>query len=104
MLNCGKSPQLLEVCMHIVECVYITPLPDMRCCGCSQSGGPFWAVPLGRKDGTTASDPNGALAQLPSPIEPFENITSKFTSKGLTLKDLVVLSGLLPIIISILIP
>ena len=47
---------------------------------------------LGRRDGITASQ-QAANEQLPSPIEPLENITAKFTSKGLDLKDVVVLSG-----------
>ncbi|PQQ01937.1 peroxidase 10 [Prunus yedoensis var. nudiflora] len=55
-------------------------------------GGPFWPVPLGRRDGTTASE-KAVNEQLPSPIEPLENITAKFTSKGLDIKDVVVLSG-----------
>lgn len=58
----------------------------------SQSGGPFWDVPLGRRDGLTASE-KAANEQLPSPIEPLDDITAKFTSKGLDLKDIVVLSG-----------
>lgn len=64
-------------------------------CVFSQAGGQyfFWAVPLGRRDGTTASQ-SAANEQLPSPFEPLENITSKFTSKGLDIKDLVLLSGL----------
>lgn len=59
----------------------------------SQTGGPFWNVPLGRRDGLTSSQ-NAANQQLPSPFESLENITAKFTSKGLDLKDVVVLSGL----------
>ncbi|KAJ6409651.1 hypothetical protein OIU84_009199 [Salix udensis] len=47
---------------------------------------------FGRKDGFTASE-KAANEQLPSPIEPLENITAKFTSKGLDMKDVVVLSG-----------
>ncbi|OAY33793.1 peroxidase 10 [Manihot esculenta] len=56
------------------------------------TGGPFWNVPLGRRDGLTSSQ-NAANQQLPSPFESLENITAKFTSKGLDLKDVVVLSG-----------
>ncbi|XP_020537192.1 peroxidase 10 [Jatropha curcas] len=56
------------------------------------TGGPYWNVPLGRRDGLTASR-SDANEQLPSPFEPLENITAKFTSKGLELKDVVVLSG-----------
>ncbi|KAJ9670018.1 hypothetical protein PVL29_026525 [Vitis rotundifolia] len=55
-------------------------------------GGPFWPVPMGRRDGLTANE-TAANEQLPTPIEPLENITAKFTSKGLTLNDVVVLSG-----------
>lgn len=49
-------------------------------------------VPLGRRDGLSAKQ-SSANEQLPTPIEPLENITAKFTSKGLDLKDVVVLSG-----------
>lgn len=52
----------------------------------------FWLVPLGRRDGTTASE-EAVNEQIPSPFEPLQNITAKFTSKGLDLKDVVVLSG-----------
>ncbi|XP_031379513.1 peroxidase 10 isoform X2 [Punica granatum] len=56
------------------------------------SGGPYWPVGLGRRDGTKASE-NSANEQIPSPIKPLDNIIAKFTSKGLDLKDVVVLSG-----------
>ncbi|CAI9110125.1 OLC1v1010101C2 [Oldenlandia corymbosa var. corymbosa] len=55
-------------------------------------GGPYWPVYLGRRDGLTAKQ-NSANTQLPSPFEPLQNITAKFTSKGLDVKDVVVLSG-----------
>lgn len=61
----------------------------------SQVGGPYWPVSTGRRDGLTANE-TAANEQIPSPIEPLENITAKFTSKGLTLNDMVVLSGLPP--------
>lgn len=57
-----------------------------------QSGGPFWPVLLGRLDGLSASE-KSANEQLPSPFEPLDNITAKFVSKGLDVKDVVVLSG-----------
>ncbi|KAJ4964189.1 hypothetical protein NE237_024128 [Protea cynaroides] len=56
------------------------------------TGGPYWSLQLGRRDGTTASQ-SAANQQIPSPFEPLENITAKFTSKGLEMKDVVVLSG-----------
>lgn len=48
-------------------------------------------MPLGRRDGTTASE--SEANNLPSPFEPIENITAKFISKGLEKKDVAVLSG-----------
>ena len=60
-----------------------------------QARGPYWAVPLGRRDGLTASE-TAANRDVPSPFEPLENITAKFTSKGLDIKDVVLLSGIHP--------
>lgn len=53
----------------------------------------MWPVPLGRLDGLTASE-KSANEQLPSPFEPLENITAKFATKGLDMRDMVVLSGI----------
>ena len=47
---------------------------------------------MGRRDGLTANI-SAANTDTPSPFEPLENITAKFTSKGLNLKDVVALSG-----------
>ena len=57
-----------------------------------QINGPFWEVPLGRKDGkiSLASD---ADTLLPSPFFNFSSLKEKFASLGLTTKDLVVLLG-----------
>lgn len=57
-----------------------------------QSGGPYWPVLLGRRDGLKASE-KAANEKLPSPIESLENITAKFAAYGFDLKDVVVLSG-----------
>lgn len=62
------------------------------CLKFAQSGGPNWLISLGRRDGVTASE-KAANEQLPSPFEPLENITAKFVSNGLDVKDVVVLSG-----------
>ncbi|XP_052195386.1 peroxidase 10-like [Diospyros lotus] len=55
-------------------------------------GGPSWPLLLGRRDGLISSE-DAANRNIPSPFEPLEKITAKFTSKGLDLKDVVVLSG-----------
>ncbi|KAL3614182.1 Peroxidase 10 [Castilleja foliolosa] len=79
-----------KYCPSIVSCVDILTLAARE--AVVMSGGPFWPVPLGRLDGLTASE-KSANEQLPSPIEGLDNITAKFVSKGLDLKDMVVLSG-----------
>ncbi|XP_020232771.1 peroxidase 10 isoform X1 [Cajanus cajan] len=55
-------------------------------------GGPSWPVALGRRDAVTTSQ-TAADQQIPSPIEPLENIIAKFVSKGLEIRDVVALSG-----------
>ncbi|KAF5738204.1 peroxidase 10-like [Tripterygium wilfordii] len=81
---------LEKACPATISCADIVTLAARE--AVYLTGGPFWAVPFGRRDGLTASD-SAANEQLPSPFEPLENITAKFTSKGLDLKDVVVLSG-----------
>jgi len=54
-------------------------------------GGPYWAVPYGRKDGKVSIAEEAALVPMGH-----ENITSMiefFQSRGMTVLDLVVLSG-----------
>ncbi|GLU02995.1 hypothetical protein SLE2022_202190 [Rubroshorea leprosula] len=79
-----------RACPSTVSCVDILTLAARE--AVVMAGGPSWPVALGRQDGLTASM-QAANEQLPSPFEPLENITAKFTSKGLDLKDVVVLSG-----------
>ncbi|XP_030523128.1 peroxidase 10 [Rhodamnia argentea] len=81
---------LEKFCPYTVSCTDILTLAARE--AVYMSGGPYWAVPLGRKDGITASE-KSANEQIPSPIEPLDNIIAKFTSKGLEVKDVAVLSG-----------
>ncbi|TXG64388.1 hypothetical protein EZV62_011382 [Acer yangbiense] len=80
-----------RACPWTVSCVDILTLAARE--AVLLSGGTFWPVQLGRRDGLTAASEDSVSAQLPSPIEPLENITAKFTAKGLDIKDVVVLSG-----------
>ncbi|GLT66206.1 hypothetical protein SLA2020_385860 [Shorea laevis] len=79
-----------KACPSIVSCADILTLAARD--AVFLAGGPFWPVPLGRRDSLTASE-SAANQQLSSPIEPLENIIGKFTSKGLDIQDVVVLSG-----------
>ncbi|KAK9707074.1 hypothetical protein RND81_07G170900 [Saponaria officinalis] len=55
-------------------------------------GGPYWDVPLGRKDARNASY-ELANANLPGANEGLVSIISKFVSQGLSVTDMVALSG-----------
>ncbi|KAL9229752.1 hypothetical protein vseg_005186 [Gypsophila vaccaria] len=77
-------------CPAIVSCTDILALAARE--AVFLTGGPCYPLPMGRRDGLTANI-NDANQQIPSPFEPLENITAKFTSKGLQLKDVAVLSG-----------
>jgi len=59
----------------------------------SQSGGPGWVVPLGRRDSLTA---NRTLANrnLPGPSFKLDQLKSAFADQGLNTVDLVALSGM----------
>ncbi|KAF8010224.1 hypothetical protein BT93_J0995 [Corymbia citriodora subsp. variegata] len=79
-----------KACPATVSCADILTLAARE--AVYLTGGQFYAVPLGRRDGLSSRE-SAANKQLPSPFEPLENITAKFTSKGLDMKDVVVLSG-----------
>ncbi|XP_026664471.1 peroxidase 3-like [Phoenix dactylifera] len=56
------------------------------------TGGPFWNVPTGRRDGLISNSIE-VLKNLPAPTFNFSILQTSFASKGLSLKDLVLLSG-----------
>lgn len=58
-----------------------------------QVGGPYWDVPLGRKDSVTASY-ELANSNLPKAEEGLLSIISKFLYQGLSVTDMVALAGL----------
>lgn len=57
----------------------------------SQSKGPFWAVPLGRRDGSVSI--SNETDALPPPTANITVLTQLFDAVNLDAKDLVVLSG-----------
>ncbi|PNT69749.1 hypothetical protein BRADI_3g60880v3 [Brachypodium distachyon] len=79
-----------SLCPAVVSCADIIALAARD--AVSLSGGPSWALPLGRKDGrvSLASD---AAASLPAPTARFEQLKQAFNARGLSVKDLVALSG-----------
>nr|TKS09093.1 peroxidase family protein [Populus alba] len=56
-------------------------------------GGPFWDVKLGRRDSKTASLSAANSGVIPPPTSTLSNLINRFNSKGLSVKDMVALSG-----------
>lgn len=55
-------------------------------------GGPFYRVPMGRKDSLTSTDVS-VKANLPLPNMTITDIIARFTDKGFTVREMVALSG-----------
>ncbi|KAI0514222.1 hypothetical protein KFK09_010257 [Dendrobium nobile] len=76
-------------CPGVVSCADILALAARD--AVALSGGPNWEVPVGRKDGriSRASD----TLQLPPPTANFSQLRLSFAQRGLSIADLVALSG-----------
>ncbi|MQM16286.1 hypothetical protein Taro_049243 [Colocasia esculenta] len=77
-------------CNGTVSCADILALATRD--GVNLAGGPSWTVLLGRRDARTASQ-SAANSNLPSPASSLATLTSSFSAKGLSQRDLVALSG-----------
>ncbi|KAK9664011.1 hypothetical protein RND81_14G013600 [Saponaria officinalis] len=82
--------ELEKQCPSVVSCADVLSLTARD--AIVAINGPYWHVPLGRKDGkiSLASE---ALANIPSPFANISTLKQNFEAVGLTSKDLVVLSG-----------
>ncbi|XP_076907899.1 peroxidase 64-like [Bidens hawaiensis] len=80
---------LEDMCPGTVSCADIVALAARD--AVHLSGGPTWVVPKGRKDGrvSIASD----TRQLPAPIFNISQLQQSFAQRGLSIQDLVALSG-----------
>ncbi|KAA8524586.1 hypothetical protein F0562_011009 [Nyssa sinensis] len=86
-----RVKSLLEAeCPGIVSCADIIALVARD--SIVATGGPFWRVPTGRRDGLI-SNSSEAVANIPAPTSNFSSLQTSFSNKGLDLKDLVLLSG-----------
>ncbi|KAL9259757.1 Peroxidase 9-like protein, partial [Drosera capensis] len=79
-----------EACPETVSCADILALAARG--STLLSGGPFWDLPLGRKDSITAN-PVLANNSIPAPTSTIENLISSFNQQGLDQADLVALSA-----------
>ncbi|KAF2595326.1 hypothetical protein F2Q70_00045277 [Brassica cretica] len=57
------------------------------------SGGPDYAVPLGRRDALAFASPNTTLNNLPPPFANASQLIADFANRNLNITDLVALSG-----------
>ncbi|KAL3567545.1 hypothetical protein D5086_030196 [Populus alba] len=86
-----RVKSLLEAaCPGVVSCADVLALVARD--AIVATGGPFWKVPTGRRDGTISRS-SEALNNIPPPTSNFTNLQRLFANQGLNLKDLVVLSG-----------
>ncbi|KAK5794733.1 peroxidase P7-like [Gossypium arboreum] len=82
--------RLEDACPGVVSCADILAIAARD--STVILGGPSWKVKLGRKDATTAS--NAAATEfIPRPNLNISALVSSFDAQGLSLKDLVALSG-----------
>ncbi|KAJ7948175.1 Peroxidase [Quillaja saponaria] len=82
--------QLEAECPGVVSCADIIALAARD--SIVTTGGPFWRVPTGRRDGVI-SRLLEAQNNIPPPFGNFTTLQTLFANHGLDLKDLVLLSG-----------
>ncbi|XXG85960.1 hypothetical protein AAC387_Pa11g0955 [Persea americana] len=79
-----------KVCPGVVSCADILAIASRD--SVVTLGGPTWKVKLGRRDARTASR-SAANTNIPPPTSNLNRLISSFSSKGLSAKDMVALSG-----------
>ncbi|KAH9329129.1 hypothetical protein KI387_001237, partial [Taxus chinensis] len=82
--------EIEKKCPGVVSCADILSLVA-RDAVVVADGGPFWRVRSGRRDGVISVQ-SEALNNIPSPFFNFSQLRASFAKKGLSVKDLVVLS------------
>ncbi|KAK3184343.1 hypothetical protein Dsin_031629 [Dipteronia sinensis] len=81
---------LEKQCPLVVSCADILALVARD--AVAMIHGPYWEVPTGRRDGTVSIG-SETVGNLPSPFGNITLLKQSFAAKGLSVKDLVVLSG-----------
>ncbi|XP_047307827.1 peroxidase 4-like [Impatiens glandulifera] len=80
-----------SVCPGVVSCADILAIAARD--SVDILGGPEWDVKLGRRDSKTASFSAANSGVIPPPTSTLSNLINRFQAKGLSAKDMVVLSG-----------
>ncbi|KAI8017594.1 Peroxidase 64 [Camellia lanceoleosa] len=81
--------ELESLCPGVVSCADILALAARD--AVVLSGGPNWYVPKGRKDGRTSKA--SETIQMPAPTFNISQLQQSFSQRGLSMDDLVALSG-----------
>ncbi|GLJ14613.1 hypothetical protein SUGI_0236520 [Cryptomeria japonica] len=82
--------QLENVCREVVSCADILAIAARD--SVVQLGGPSWEVMLGRRD-SRVPNKTAANEDIPSPFLEFSGLQIAFQKQGLSVKDLIALSG-----------
>ncbi|KAF7809621.1 Peroxidase 64 [Senna tora] len=85
----NAKSQVENSCPGVVSCADILALAARD--AVFLSGGPSWDVPKGRKDGRTSKA--SETIQLPAPTFNISQLQQSFSQRGLSMEDLVALSG-----------
>ncbi|XP_031255421.1 peroxidase 4-like [Pistacia vera] len=80
-----------QVCPGVVSCADILAIAARD--STVILGGPSWNVKLGRRDSKTASFSAANSGVIPPPSSTLTNLINRFQAKGLSAKDMVILSG-----------
>ncbi|OAY68168.1 Lignin-forming anionic peroxidase [Ananas comosus] len=86
----GVKSAVEKVCPGVVSCADILAVVARD--SSEYVGGPTWTVKLGRRDSTTANK-DLARADLPTAFDDLDALVSSFARQGLSVKDMVALSG-----------
>lgn len=81
---------LESACPGMVSCADILALAARD--AVMLSGGPYWKVLLGRRDSLNANQ-TAANDDLPSPLSTVAELAEKFAAVGLSIEDMITLSG-----------
>ncbi|TXG55340.1 hypothetical protein EZV62_020596 [Acer yangbiense] len=81
---------LEKKCPHVVSCADILAMVTRD--AVAMIYGPYWEVPTGRRDGSVSIG-SETFGNLPPPFANITLLKQNFAAKGLSVKDLVVLSG-----------
>ncbi|KAL0458862.1 UNVERIFIED_CONTAM: Peroxidase 4 [Sesamum latifolium] len=80
-----------SVCPNVVSCADILAIAARD--SVVLLGGPTWDVKVGRRDSKTASLSAANSGVIPPPTSTLSNLVNRFQARGLSTKDMVVLSG-----------